>query len=198
MQSKKAGVILILALISAMSVTGCTGGSSVNKEPKIVSQIEASSVKSDRESKAEETKAESQEETKEESKEEVNNVFHVGDVVDTGKATITFKSVEDYTTDNMFMQPEDGNKYIGAYFVIENTGDSDLSTGSYDFDCYADNSTADSKYFTEKALSYDSISPGRKTEGYVWFEVPQNAEKIEIEYEISWWTQDKIIFIVKE
>ena len=122
----------------------------------------------------------------------------MGDVVDTGKATITFKSVEDYVSDNMFMQPEDGNKIIAAYFIIENTGNSDLSTGPYDFDCYADNSVVESTYYGEKALSYDSISPGRKNEGYVWFEVPVNSEKIEIEYEMSWWTQEKAIFIVKE
>lgn len=96
------------------------------------------------------------------------------------------------------MQPESGNKIISAYFVIENTGDSDLFTGTFDFNCYADNTVADAQYFGEKALSNDSISPGRKSEGYIWCEIPENSEKIENEYKMSWWTQKKAIFIVKE
>ncbi len=206
---KKLIAIVMAALVSTMALTGCTGGSSGNNEPKIVSQIESSVVNSESESAAasegDNTTAESQADASEEATsqeestpEETNNVFHVGDVIDTGKATVTLKSVDDYTSDNEFMQPKDGEKIIGAYFIIENTGDSDLITSSYDFKCYADNSVVKESFYGDNILSSDSISPGRKNEGYIWFEIPENAEKIEIEYEMSWWTQDKAIFIVKE
>lgn len=201
-------VVVFIVLVAAI---GNAEDNSSNTEPRVVSQIESSEIQSQNEVKEEtkaddkttvseeassQEKASSQEEVS--SQEELSNVFHVGDVIDTGKATITFKSAEDYTTDNMFMQPEEGNKIIAAYFIVENTGDSDLFTGPFDFDCYADDTTTEALYFSDKALSSDSVSPGRKSEGYIWFEVPENAKKIEIEYEMSWWTQEKAIFIVKE
>lgn len=158
---------------------------------------ETKSTVSEEESKAENT-AESKSESEEEVKEEASgNVYKVGETLDTGKMKVTFQSVEDYVSDNMFIEPEEGNKYIRAYFVMENTGSSDTLVSSYDFDCYADDSAADIPLLSDKMLSSATLSPGRKAEGYVYFEVPQNAQKIEIEYETSYWTQKKAIFVVK-
>ncbi len=194
-KSKAGGIIagVVIAIVIISIAAGSSGNKNSTGTPTVVSQAEAneaSQVSSENNS-TESLESETAEKTP-------NNIFHVGDIIDTGKATITFKSADDYTTDNEFMQPKEGHKLICAYFIIENTGDSDLFTGSFDFSCYADNSAAESHYFDEKALPEDSLSPGRKKEGYVWYEVPVNAEKIEIEYEMSWWTQEKAIFIVKE
>lgn len=194
------GVVLLVIIIAS---AGSGGESSKSNSPAVVSQVTSTVENTGSaivESAAEEVVSEAPDVESAVSEEEqtTNNVFHVGDVVDTGKALVTFKSVEDYTSDNMFIQPEEGNKFIYAYFVIENKDKSDLFTGSFDFSCYADNSVCDSHIVTEKALSSDSISPGRKSEGYICFEVPINAQKIEIEYEMSWWTQEKAIFIAKE
>ena len=203
------GVFVLLAVI--MAASGCSDVSSLESSaPTVVSQVTSESndsTGSEIESKSNEEESSKNEESSQEAESEAdsseteettNTVFHVGDVVDTGKALVTFKSVEDYTSDNMFIQPEEGNKLISAYFIIENKDKSDLYTGAFDFSCYADDSVCDSEIVTEKALSYDSISPGRKSEGYICFEVPEDAKKIEIEYEMSWWTQEKATFIVKE
>ena len=169
-----------------------------------VSEDEASSetAQSENTEAAEESQAEAKEESKAESKEEVkeeapNNVYKVGETLDTGKVKITFQSAEDYTSDNMFIEPDEGNKYIRAYFVVENTGNTDTLVSSFDFDCYADDSAADTPLLTDKMLSSTTLSPGRKAEGYVYYEIPQNAQKIEIEYETSYWTQKMAIFVVK-
>ena len=42
-----------------------------------------------------------------------------------------------------------------------------------------------------------TLSAGKKTKGFVFFEVPKDAEKIFLEYETNFWTEDKIIFVVK-
>ena len=175
---------------SAVGSSGSSSDNNTEPTPTVSSANVSSAVSQNEESK--------NEDSNEEETQAQNNTLKVGETLDTGKAKVTFQSADDYETDNMFMQPNEGNKYIRAYFVVENTGTSDLFTSSSDFDCYADDSAADSTYFDEKAFSAAaSISPGRKSEGYVWFEVPKNAQKIEIEYEMSWWTQEKAIFIVK-
>ncbi len=187
------------AVVSTVSVAeeNSTVAESVSEDKASSEAAEENQAQAKEESKAE-SKGEVKEESKEEVKEEVpNNVYKVGETLETGKVKITFQSVEDYISDNMFIEPDEGNKYIRAYFVVENTGNTDTLVSSYDFDCYADDSVADSPLLTDKMLSSTTLSPGRKAEGYVYYEVPQNAQKIEIEYETSYWTQKKVIFVVK-
>ena len=38
---------------------------------------------------------------------------------------------------------------------------------------------------------------GRKATGSVYFEVPQNANSIDVEYETNYWSGNKAIFVVK-
>lgn len=42
-----------------------------------------------------------------------------------------------------------------------------------------------------------TLSSGKQTKGSVFFEVPEDAENIVLEYETNFWTEDKIIFVVK-
>jgi len=179
--------------------TGSQETESVQPQEETLSTAEESKVE---ESKSEEGKpAEAQrksEESKSESKEEsTSNVFHIGETLDTGKVKITFQSAEDYVSDNMFIEPEAGKKFIRTYFIVENTSSADVYVSSYDFQCYADNAVADTPLLSDNLLSADAISAGRKTEGYVYYEIPENAQSVEIEYETSFWTQKKAIFVVK-
>lgn len=43
-----------------------------------------------------------------------------------------------------------------------------------------------------------TLSAGKKTKGSVFFEVPKDAKNITVEYETNFWTENKIIFVVKE
>lgn len=111
---------------------------------------------------------------------------------------MTYKSCEEWKNYNEFTQPKSGNKIIRAFFEFENTGKTDRSVGSFEFQCYADGAVADSYYFSSDNTlqSIVTLSGGRKTSGYVYFEVPKNAKNIEIEYETNFWTDKKAIFEV--
>lgn len=128
---------------------------------------------------------------------EETNTFYVGDAFESDIYTIMFIDSGEYTTDNQFMQPESGNKYVYAEFSITNNDDIDRSIGAYSFDCYADDVSCSSHFFSDNDLTVAaSLSPGRNTKGRVYYEVPQNSESIEIEFETSFWTQNKIYFII--
>ena len=128
---------------------------------------------------------------------EPSNIFHAGDKVDTKNLSITYQECDADWQDYQY-EPREGTRLIRAYFVFENIGNTDQTCGSIYFDCYADGAACDSYLFRcEPSLSFSSISPGRKLEGYVCYEVPIGAEIIELEYETSFWAQDKIIFIVE-
>lgn len=130
---------------------------------------------------------------------EKNNVFKVGETLDAGGLKITMEKVEKYESDNQFLQPGSGNIYFRAYFSIKNESNADKTVGSMDFDCYADGVACDSKYFSEddSLTSIDTISSNRSIKGYVYYEIPESSQEIEIEYETSWWKSEKAIFKVE-
>lgn len=122
----------------------------------------------------------------------------LGETLNANGLKITCKKVEDWKSDNMFIEADEGNKFIRAYFVMENTNDNDYVLGGLDFECYADNSKMEMSYFGDNIIElYSTISSGRKLEGYIYFEVPKNANEIEIEYETNFWTDKKAYFRVK-
>ncbi len=121
------------------------------------------------------------------------DAFVVGDVVETSRAKIAYLSCEDWISDNMFVEPKSGYKFIVLTFEFENISDSDFYASGGDFYCYADGISCLSNYFQEDALGA-SLSAGRKASGTVSFEVPVDAEVIEVEYETNYWTSSRIVF----
>lgn len=127
-----------------------------------------------------------------------SNVFHVGDIVETDNFRITYESANEYKSNNEFIQPESGYVYWEFKFKFENISNSDQVVSSLmDWVCYADNLKMDQTYVGENNGLDASISAGRQTEGTVYFEIPKDAESIELEYDINYWYSDKIIFVGK-
>ena len=74
-----------------------------------------------------------------------------------------------------------------------------MSIGSFSFSCYADDTTAEQAVVTadDAMISIDTVSPDKYIKGKIFFEVPKDVSKVEVEYETSFWTQEKIYFIVE-
>ncbi len=131
------------------------------------------------------------------SSEDQSQNLTIGSTLSAKGLNITLQKVEDWNSDNMFMDPKDGFKYIRAYFVLENTNSSSRYLGSYDFTCYADNAKADMSIFGDDTLDLGAeVSSGRILQGYIYYEVPVNAQSIEIEYDSDWWG-NKAVFKVR-
>lgn len=126
-----------------------------------------------------------------------DNKYYVGDVIDANGLKITYVSAEKWESDNRFSQPDDGYMYFRIKISAENTSSSDCYISSLEFDCYADGKKESSSYTGDGHLEGGTLSSGRKTEGYIYFTVPTNAKEIEVEYETSFWTDKKAIFVVE-
>lgn len=179
-------VIVVIIIIAALGSSG-DDAETEEKNKDVKSVTTANDTSSDA-SMSDDSSAETQE--------EVSNVFQVGDVVELENKKITYLSAEEYVSDNMFMQPKDGNTYYKIGFEVENIGDTDIMVTSWDWDCYADGYSAEQAYFDEESLDA-TLSSGKKTKGYIYFEVPADAQEITLEYETNFWTENKIIFTVK-
>ena len=130
--------------------------------------------------------------------EEPSNVFQVGDLVETDNFRITYESASEYEPDNEFLQAKDGYTYWEFKFKFENISDTDQTVSTLmDWECYADNSKVDQSWIESDNGLDATLSAGREAEGAVYFEVPTDAESIELEYDINFWQSDKIIFVGK-
>lgn len=124
----------------------------------------------------------------------IKDNYYVGDTFSKDGLSITYVSSSDYETDNEFLKPADGKKYIRVALHIDNQTGSDKSVTSFEFKCYADGYDADAFYGADDELSA-SLSDGRTADGAVYFEVPLDATEIEIEYEYDWINSKKVKFI---
>lgn len=132
------------------------------------------------------------------SKEEKSNVFKAGDIVETEDFEIKFISAKKYKSDNDFIQPKKGYEYWEFRFEFKNISDSDQTVSSLmDWECYADNTKADQTYIGDDNGLDATLSKGRSTKGTLYFEIPKNSKSIELEYDISYWGNDKIVFVGK-
>ena len=128
----------------------------------------------------------------------IDNTFNVGDVVETDNFRITYESAGEYTNSNELLQPKDGYVYWEFKFKFENISNTDQTVSTMmDWECYADNSKADQTWIVDDNGLDGKLSAGREAEGSVYFEVPEDAESVELEYDINFWQSDKIIFVGK-
>ena len=173
---------VVLLVLGVFIFIGSFGASmSKDKNPEKVGEVQTESQ--DQNSQTEEP---------------VSNTFNVGDVVETNNFRITYESAGEYKSDNEFLQPKDGCVYWEFKFKFENISDTDQSVSTMmDWECYTDNSKADQTWIVDDNGLDGKLSAGREAEGAVYFEVPEDAENIELEYDINFWQSDKIIFVGK-
>lgn len=139
-----------------------------------------------------------EQEAEQTAEEEASDSFSVGDIVETDYMRITFVSADQYIEENEFMQPKEGYEYWRFEFNFENISDTDQTVSSMmDWECYADNQNADQTWLVDDNGLDATLSPGRTTQGAVYFEIPEDAESIEIEYSVNLWTDERVVFVVK-
>lgn len=173
----KKGTKIILGALGIIIIGGAVAGNSEkNKSTEKVGEVSASNV------------SEVSEETTE------SKPFKTGDIVETKTLRVSYLSCGEYKSDNQFIQPKDGNKFVFFEFEFENISDSDKLVSSFDFDCFADNSSCEQVYIDNEGLNA-TLSQGRKTKGKVYYEVPASAQSIELEYVNNLFTSDRTVFI---
>lgn len=128
-----------------------------------------------------------------------SNRFEIGGVAQAEDLKITFLSAGQYTSDNQFIQPKEGYEYWKFEFIFENISKEDQHISTMlSWECFADNVKVDQTWLGDDSNGLDAtLSSGRQAQGAVYFEVPQDAQKIELEYDINFWKNDKIVFVGK-
>ena len=119
-------------------------------------------------------------------------LYYVGDIVDVNTQQVEMLSTRELT--------DDGDRCIVAVFAVFNSSSDSFYVSYFDFDCYADGVACNTHYLwgwdtgsLEKLAA--TVSPGNGAIGYVCFEVPDDAEDIQIEYEYDWLNGKRLKFV---
>lgn len=203
-KKKKKKRLIIFGVIAAVIVViiiASSGGSSSDDKNKVesvngASQTQSADEKSD-DGKSDDSK--SDDSKSDDSTASDNQKITAGHAitVDNDLKISYLKCDTNFKKYNEYSAPSKGNKVVSATFKIENVSDTDQYIST--IDCYADDKKCDSFYGVEDYDDpfFDSISAGRSIEGTVYFEVPSNAKNVELEFENSVWTNDKVVFVIK-
>ena len=127
--------------------------------------------------------------------------FKVNETFQNKYEKITMTEVNTNFTDySKYLKPKDGNKVVIVKYEVENINDEndELYVSSLDFNAYADGVAVDS-FYTGNDNYNDltaTVGKGKKTIGYVSYEVPVNAQKITVEYNANFWVDGNTIEFV--
>lgn len=129
---------------------------------------------------------------------EKKSKYSVGEIYENNNIAIKYVSLDDnFKGYSQYAEVKSGYKIIKAEFEFENVGSTDFLASSYDFNCYADGYDCEAFWSVDDSSFSSTLSSGKKAKGSVYFQVPENATEITLEYEINAWTSEKVEFIVK-
>lgn len=96
-------------------------------------------------------------------------------------------------TDYQWAEPKDGYKVVTFEFQVINNGDDTFYFSYMNATGYADNVAVD-QFYTDSDISLE-LAPGRTGTGTICFEVPEDAQSIEMDYTFNSFTEDTGVFI---
>lgn len=187
-----------IAILSMIIGFASCGSSETESTQNIESSTEAVKTENNTIKNEEIVKTDSVDETVIEENQE-KDIYYVGDAFENKYIKMTYLSGYEFEDYDQYNAPKDGNIIICAEFEIENIGSSDQYISYIDFNGYADGYEVEQNYAPEGSGLYFSLdlSAGRKGKGIVAFEVPEDAEEIQIEFSPNIWTSEKVVFSYK-
>ena len=108
----------------------------------------------------------------------------VGGGITYGKAKVSFTNCYKYTDYDEWTAPKAGYKVVVFEFKVENGNSSNFNFGSYGFEGYADNVKVEPYYYMDSDIELN-LAPGRTGTGTVAFEVPEDAQSIQADYDFG-------------
>ena len=131
--------------------------------------------------------------------------FNVGETAEYKNVQITLKKVITSQGDDMFVKPDDGKEFVLCVFKIQNNSDKDMTISSIiSFEAYLDDVSINQDFLgvqTKEGKKYNSldgdIASGKRMEGVISYEVPNDWKKLEVKVTPDAWSSKKITFVAK-
>lgn len=181
-------LIVVLVVVVLVVIAAFAGGGESSTHQK----VESTSGTSQAASQA--SQAQSQPE---------QTVFTVGDTVELNGVKTTLLSAEEYPG-KQYMMPTDGNVFLVCQFEIENDSSAEINVSSMvSFNAYCDDYSVSlsitGEMLEDSWKSLDgTVAPGKKINGVIAYEIPQDWQKMEISYTPSFWSGHDVQFEINK
>ena len=183
------GCLIVVLVVVVLVVIAAFAGSGESSTPQ---KVESTSGTSQAASQA--SQAQSQPE---------QTVFTVGDAVELNGVKTTLLSAEEYPG-KQYMMPTDGNVFLVCQFEIENDSSAEITVSSMvSFNAYCDdysvNLSVTGEMLEDSWKTLDgTVAPGKKINGVIAYEIPQDWQKMEISYTPSYWSGHDVQFEINK
>lgn len=114
---------------------------------------------------------------------ENRNIVHEGNINEAVKTKRYSVMIDELSNAEIkYLKPNTDYSFKKIHVVFENLSENDLKSNE-SFVLLADGIQCDRKYMSDiKEFSSKTVSPGAKTDGYLAFEIPNNAKKLQFKY----------------
>ena len=183
------GCLIVVLVVVVLVVVAAFAGGGESSTPQ---KVESTSGTSQSASQA--SQAQSQPE---------QTVFTVGDTVELNGVKTTLLSAEEYPG-KQYMMPTDGNVFLVCQFEIENDSSAEINVSSMvSFNAYCDDYSVSlsitGEMLEDSWKSLDgTVAPGKKINGVIAYEIPQDWQKMEISYTPSFWSGHDVQFEINK
>lgn len=178
------GIILVVALIAIIAAV------SGEDEPKKLESSQSGQPDS------------SAVQTEGTEKKEDKNVFYMGETAVLKGVEVSLVNVTE-STGSDFNTPEEGNVFVLCEFDIHNGSDEEINVSSMlSFEAYCDEyaCTYSLPALLEKGNKNQldgSVAAGKRFNGVIGYEVPENWEELEVRFKPSIWSGKDMVFVAK-
>lgn len=183
------GCLIVVLVVVVLVVIAAFAGSGESSTPQ---KVESTSGTSQSASQAGEAQSQPEQ-----------TVFTVGDAVELNGVKTTLLSAEEYPG-KQYMMPTDGNVFLVCQFEIENDSSAEITVSSMvSFNAYCDdysvNLSVTGEMLEDSWKTLDgTVAPGKKINGVIAYEIPQDWQKMEISYTPSYWSGHDVQFEINK
>jgi len=128
-------------------------------------------------------------------KENKTKIFKIGDQVNLDGKTVTINGVKPYVSQNQFLAPKSGNKFVAVDITLRNDSEEAYNYNVLEFSLQDNQDYSYSNAVTDikPSISIGAIQPGQTTRGFIAFEIPSENKPVKMIYTPSFWGTAQVI-----
>lgn len=193
----------VIVVVVLLIIVGTAGGSDKDKgKNKEIENTATDTTSTQDNTETNDKDGKQKEEKPDENQGEIDS-YGPGEPATMKDVTVTLESVTE-NEGKQYNEPAEGNVFLLCEFTIDNQSEKELAVSSImSFDAYVDsyavNQSITGLITVEGNKQLDgTVAPGKKMNGVIAYEVPQDWKEFEVNFEPDIWSGKKLTFIYQK
>ncbi|MBU9728396.1 DUF4352 domain-containing protein [Diplocloster modestus] len=193
----------IIVVVVLLIIVGTAGGSDKDMDKKKEIQSTDADTASTQDDNTDTKDINERQEDKQTENQGDKDSYGPGEPAAMKDVTVTLESVTE-NKGKQYNEPAEGNVFLLCEFTIDNQSEKELAVSSImSFDAYVDsyavNQSITGLITDEGNKQLDgTVAPGKKMNGVIAYEVPEDWKEFEVNFEPDMWSGKKLTFIYQK